>query len=348
MSSPLHLCYQQIAAVLSYRSSNQEVLALLNTKDTNVEVLVAVASDHLVLPAVFYRLKERDLLGALPTDLVAFMRQIALINHNRNQAIVKQVQRIEACFKTYNIRYVLLKGCALLAGAYFKDIGERMLGDIDILVEDTQLELANRLLQTELGYGVQARGVKHHNKHHHLDRLAPTEGLACVELHRAVGKNAIPQILTAKSLFAEANDQIDPSLPKPEALLQHLVYHFFKNHGGYLGKLQANFRSFYDAIVLLEKAPYLTTAFEQYTNLKVFASYHSVYSRHFKNYKPLIAFLFRARLQYPLLSKLWYHGFVLFLRLHLIVTSAAYRHKISNWALGWAPPLPRLWSSRNR
>ena len=49
------------------------------------------------------------------------------------------------------INFVFLKGSALISAEVFDDIGERMIGDIDILVDKNKIDEAQRILKNN-GY----------------------------------------------------------------------------------------------------------------------------------------------------------------------------------------------------
>ena len=47
------------------------------------------------------------------------------------------------------IDHVFLKGTAMLASGYYEDIGERMVGDLDILIESSIIELALTIIKNQ-------------------------------------------------------------------------------------------------------------------------------------------------------------------------------------------------------
>ena len=50
----------------------------------NYEELVKTGSAHLMIPAIYCKLKSRDLLQLLPNDLVSYLQEIAQLNYDRN------------------------------------------------------------------------------------------------------------------------------------------------------------------------------------------------------------------------------------------------------------------------
>ena len=137
---------QLIAEILSFQPNETELKLLLHPTQTDWEAVVKIASKHLVLTTVYCRLKQKKLLALLPEDLRIYLKELTTINRNRNLTLLNEIKEISTLFKAHEINHVFLKGCALLAGDYFKDFGERMIGDIDILVESDHIEQAFQLL----------------------------------------------------------------------------------------------------------------------------------------------------------------------------------------------------------
>ena len=71
---------------------------------------VKVGSSHYVIPALYYKLKQRDYLKLLNDELVSYMEEIYKQNFKRNLELVKEVNKISNLFITNNIDHVFLKG----------------------------------------------------------------------------------------------------------------------------------------------------------------------------------------------------------------------------------------------
>jgi hypothetical protein len=290
--------------------------------------LLHISSAHFMLPALYFACNNTHRQAQWPAELWEVARQIALINHNRNQSLIAQAQQIAACFNKAGISYVFLKGTALLLGGYYKHEGERMVGDIDVLVAPHQVAQSYALLQSHLNYSVSEHDKHLSEQHHHLPRLIQPEALAAVEIHKTVAKKPLHSTLQTRRLLRE-KQQIDTVyIPGPTALIWHNAQHFFTNNSGYIGKLVPNFRSYQDLMAVLRHHPALYKLFEVYPHLQVFATHHSVYSSYFKSYRPHIAYLLQLRMRYRWFSIMWQEGFMLLTRIRLLFISQTYRTKL--------------------
>ncbi|MFD1292843.1 nucleotidyltransferase family protein [Lutibacter holmesii] len=273
-----------VGEILSFKSD----LVVLERKIKNHEIdwdaLVKVGSKHLVLPAIYSQLQQKKLLQFIPKDLAIFLEEIATINRNRNLTLLKQITWLSQLFKNNNIDHVFLKGSALLAANYYVDPCERMIGDIDVLVCENQLEQAYKLLMAK-GYnpGKTTFGsVITGPKHKHLTRLIKATELAAVEIHRKVLKKPYfdylqPSILLQKKRFVNNI----PVLCETH-LLEHNILNLQINDGANFRKY-LHFRTAYDTIVLLNKNPII--------NLKkaypksYFQNYFVIYALYFNDFE---------------------------------------------------------------
>ena len=126
---------QLIADILSFNTNQEALSEQFKHKPTDWDAVVIVASQHLMLPALYCQIKAKDLLHLIPEDLQLYLEEITAINRGRNEVLLKEVHEISEILKKEQIDHVFIKGTALLASDVFKDPAERMIGDIDILVE---------------------------------------------------------------------------------------------------------------------------------------------------------------------------------------------------------------------
>ena len=61
------------------------------------------------------------------------MKHITNLNRERNKQIIQQAQEINSLLVANNIRPIFLKGTANLLASLYKDLDERMVGDIDFI-----------------------------------------------------------------------------------------------------------------------------------------------------------------------------------------------------------------------
>ena len=87
---------------------------------------------------LYYKLKQRDYLKLLDDELVSYMAEIYSQNLKRNLELVKEINEISKLFMSNNIDHVF-KGAALVSSIYKDSLGIRMVGDIDILINNDQI-----------------------------------------------------------------------------------------------------------------------------------------------------------------------------------------------------------------
>ncbi|MCX7548849.1 nucleotidyltransferase family protein [Xanthomarina sp. F1114] len=245
--------YQIIADILSFKSDSEVLKTRLAHSDFDWDALVVHASQHVVLPTLYLRLKQKSLLSVLPADLRDYLEELTDINRNRNISLLRDVHTISKLFQNHDIEHVFLKGTGLLAAGYYIDLGERMIGDIDILVSEHQLEAANNVLISE-NYKPrkQTFGVKYF-EHRHLPRLVLANSLAAVELHKSLffkGQKALLNkecVLNSKQLINQVY------VPANNHLLHHCILNWqINDRGNYYSRV--SFRSIYDSLLILNKA----------------------------------------------------------------------------------------------
>ncbi|HUH28800.1 nucleotidyltransferase family protein, partial [Gelidibacter sp.] len=176
---------QLIADLLNF-DNNQETLANhLSNHTIDWDTVVIVASRHLMLPALYCRLKAKNLLPLIPEDLAFYLEEITSINRGRNEILLKEVLEISEILKKEQINHVFIKGVALIAGNTFHDPAERMIGDIDILVAHDQIHTAFDLL-TDQGYTNTVTSNIERDNHRHLPRQVSEKQYGAIELHNEV------------------------------------------------------------------------------------------------------------------------------------------------------------------
>lgn len=210
-------------------------------QNLNIDQFVKIASSQLLLPCVYVNLIKKNYQKRLPKDLLIYLKKINQINKNRNIKLIAQLNRISKIFKEYKIDYVFLKGSSLILGNYFDDISERMVGDIDILVSDSDYFKSHEVLK-KINYEKQ-KGFREIG-HRHGPRLINKSELFAVEIH--------------KKLLSYNNKKLDPTeylrskkiinghcLPSDKNLAKHLILSFMINDYGNLNAA-ANLRLIYD------------------------------------------------------------------------------------------------------
>jgi len=155
----------------------------LASGETNISKLIQLCSNHLVLPAVFRRLKNKGFSDYLPVDLVEHLNEILQLNIERNNRILKQIDEICQHLDNAGIKPVFMKGTANLLDNLYVDIADRMIGDIDFLVRDEDFLPAVEIA-FKLGYKTDVEVYDEIKTLKEYPRLYRDDVPADLEIHR--------------------------------------------------------------------------------------------------------------------------------------------------------------------
>jgi len=166
-----------------YPYSRREIIQQIESDSINWDDFVSLCNNHLILPVLFLKFKSHDILTYLPIELSEFLNEIYKLNLSRNQQIMEQLHDIINLFNENGIHPTLLKGAGNLLDQLYSDLGERMMGDIDLLVAEEDYLPAVHLLERE-GYSSSVEIFNKFEKQKHYPRLSKADVAADVEIHR--------------------------------------------------------------------------------------------------------------------------------------------------------------------
>lgn len=245
-----HQTLQDIADILSFESDAASLKARLSSEAMDWDHLVRVGSSHLVLPAIYCRMKAKGLLETLPEELEVYLKEITNLNRERNQQLLAEARQISHWFQEVNIDHVFLKGTAMLASGYYEDLAERMVGDLDILVEKNKLhESYNLLLNHDYKPLKNTSDPEYQEKFRHLTRLISSDKIGAIEIHRHLLriKNKLVEPIHILGSKKKKNKLF---IPSHLHLFHHNIFNFMINdYGNNLYNL--NMRNWYDSEVIL-------------------------------------------------------------------------------------------------
>lgn len=170
--------------------------------------VVKLSTAHYVFPALYCNLKRADFLHFLPIDLVEYMKHITDLNRERNQQIIDQAKEINELLLSNNITPIFLKGTGNLLEGLYEDIGERMVGDIDFLVNP---RLGKKTLQVlkHFGYKFDKTTLidsQYISRHYNI--LINNKKTTSVEVHHSLTESPYRKIFNyhnLKSCFEKNN-----------------------------------------------------------------------------------------------------------------------------------------------
>jgi len=223
----------------------KEKIELTEFKNVCFEKLVKIASSHLILPALYSNAKKKNLLKFFPEDLNSFLKKIFEENNRRNQILIKEIDEISKILEKNDIYHLFVKGAHNIKTNLYDNLGERMVGDIDFLVNKSDLNLTEKILLKN-GYKNSKVDTKKFWIRPHIPKLINTKKLFSVEIHREQLRYFKRNLLPARELLESAK------LKKTNYLIKLCVLNYQINDHGAIS-LSYSFRSIYEYILLSKK-----------------------------------------------------------------------------------------------
>ena len=173
------------------------------------ETLLLVASEQRVAGALCGALERAGTLSQVPETYREALELLRTLGRERNAEVIAQARHLADALNAAGVPFALLKGTAHVASGLHSDAGERLLGDIDLLVVPEQLAAAVAALRGA-GYAVQDAGLLHADGEArgdvHYPPLAHASWPLVVEVHWAVLPGAGGVALPAPELLQRARE----------------------------------------------------------------------------------------------------------------------------------------------
>ena len=234
---------EELIYKMIYTNKKIEKVDLL---DVNLSIFTKIASSHLIIPLVYSKIKFKNIANIFPSDFIKYYKEIYKINRARNLQMIEEIKHLTTKLNDSKIEYMLIKGSALIMGKYYNDIGERMIGDIDFIIDKKNSENLKKLLN-EMNYDeIKTQFFKFR----HLPRRVHKKKLFAIEPHIKLvsGNNK----LNEKIDFKEKIKVNGVYVPKNEIMFLNNIYGFQINDKGYL-YLNYSLKNLYDTIQIVNK-----------------------------------------------------------------------------------------------
>lgn len=210
------------------------------------EKVIKIISAHLIIPSFYIRSKKRGLLGKFPTEFSKYIKNIYEINKERNIQIKKEIFELAYLLNQNKIKHVFMKGSKNLFENKLFDLGERMIGDIDIIIPQNDYKKAISKIE-EFGYkntDVNKYLVKL-DQYKHYPRLTKKGKLAAIEIHSELYNPKFRNLIEKNKIFEESNQIENICFFSVKHQLLNLVYNDQINDLNYI-YLNFNYRTLYD------------------------------------------------------------------------------------------------------
>jgi hypothetical protein len=196
------------------------------------ERIFELADRYLVLPALYLGLKRKGYLKFLDLEAQNFLETIYELNGERNQKLKEEALSVIRILNSQDIQPILLKGIAGLLTGLYKEDGERIIGDIDLLVDKSELAKVVELL---IGHGYRCGDVEvceqvSEGAFFMHEMTMVTESHFAIDLHvRPTGPSGKKAFISAQEAREGGGiievEGVHALLPSPFFRLMHNFYH---------------------------------------------------------------------------------------------------------------------------
>jgi hypothetical protein len=239
--------------------------------------VVKLSTAHYVFPALYCNLKRANFLHYLPQDLVGYMKHITELNRDRNLKIIKQAKEINELLLANNITPVFLKGTGNLLEGLYEDISERMIGDIDFIVDKSIADRTLKILSKNQ-YKHISNPLSKLDYIKHYPRMVKTKSINAIEVHLEMTLKKFSPIFNYQTVKTNLRTKDNFTLLSHEHQITHTIINKQLNDYGYLTKNIA-LRNYYDLFLLSFKTNTLNsiskfpTIFKQLNSFLAIASF---------------------------------------------------------------------------
>lgn len=219
--------------------------------DEQVDYFHFMCKEKRIYPIIYNRLKVEP---GIPESILSPLHKLYKANALQNVHIFSELKKILSAFNKQNLEPVLLKGC-YLAPVIHKNLADRVLRDIDILVDMNELEKSQSILESlgflqppdkKMSFSSTQEKSAFFSKYKHLYPFEKNGIL--IELHTTIVNENDPKIdiqaLIRRTIKIRILDH-EARIFHPEDFLMHLCVHL-----AYQDKFTNGLQALYDIALL--------------------------------------------------------------------------------------------------
>lgn len=250
--------YYFIGRILSldFMPQNKQVVARQIANDeVNWPGFVKLGSDKLVLPALYYQLSKHDLTQLLPSDLDQYLKEVFILNQQRNQNVIRLATFVRDLFQKHGIQTLFMKGTGNILDGLYQDAGIRMVYDVDVLVDESKMLDAAGLLLKE-GFITQKKfNPRAMDSTMHYPILLREDFVAGVEVHRQPGQYLYEKVFNNERVWTDIRTTTQSPGFQAMNYKNRIIHNFLHAQLMHNGHYHADVshRDLYDLLLLGEK-----------------------------------------------------------------------------------------------
>lgn len=222
--------------------------------------VVKLSTKHYIFPALYCNFKRVHFLQYLPKELVNYMKYITSLNRERNLQILNQSKEINELLLANNITPVFLKGTANLLEGLYDDIAERMIGDIDFIVEKVAADKTLKILLANQ-YNNIVKPLKQFGYIKHYPRMIKKGSINAIEVHIEMTLEKFSSVFNYQIIKPQLRKKHGFTLLSHMHQISHTIINKQLNDHGHLYKNIA-LRNYYDIYLLSFKENTLKSILE--------------------------------------------------------------------------------------
>ncbi len=232
-----------IDILFSEKKINKSIFRNLSYKN-----ITRISSEHLIVPTLYYNLKRKKLIEKIPNDFNYYLNEIFTINRERNQKLLSELNFLSTFFNTEGLKHVFIKGSATIISGIYHDLGERMIGDIDFIIKENQIDFFKKIIDK-----IEYRTTTPYSflNPRHLTKRINKNKLFSIEAHTRVLETK-SHLFDPSRIFKGSIEKNNFIVPSTIDLMLNNVYSSQINDNGY-NKLSIDLRSLYDSKMILKK-----------------------------------------------------------------------------------------------
>ena len=165
--------------------------------------------------------------------------------------LIEEVLDISKILNNNDINHSFLKGSSNIFSKIYTSNAERMVGDIDILVEKNKINEAFKILTKE-GYRKSSKFNFLNETSRHLPRLISKNKLFAVELHRRITDKDIYKNIKSEKILTKSIRVGGVMIPSEFDQLLVNIYNYQINDNGHIFH-NLSIRNYYDTKLILNK-----------------------------------------------------------------------------------------------
>jgi len=199
-----------------------------------------------MLPALFFNIQKKKASYLFPEDFIAYIKSIYAINKARNEILLEEAKELSELLVKNNIKHIFLKGTALLLSNVFEDIGERMIGDIDFIIQHKDEEKIKKVLEKNKYCSKKPVSSFSFFKPKHLPRRINKNKKIAIEPHLELLSPGWRGVFNSKRLNSAFKENVKAiKTPNQSFLFDHCIYAFQIPDKGFFTSFHSH-RSIYD------------------------------------------------------------------------------------------------------